>query len=395
MNRVADNLIRLAAVLLPVGIVLSHRNVPIAFALIALTGLAALPRFRPAPWALALFGLALWALITCFWSPYYDVMAWPAYLLALGVLGNSAMLVGTMGQVRAIAYGAGAALVLLTVESLTGGLIRDLVPPAGPPDKDDIATARGITTVLSLVPGLMLMAGTRAKVPWRWLLVIAACAFICAKSFGVTANLLALLAAGGAAGLVWLLPRRGLLLVLVAAALPVLLMPLVAMTLPGTETMTGWETGPASWRMRLIAWKATWGGVTDGPLGFLFGHGVEGARMLGARLGEVDIPGVAVTVQMVPTHPHNVYLQVWFDLGLVGVGLALAAFALGARALGRASLTRAEASAVAALAAMAAIFALTDASLWTLWRVIAPMLGAWLIARQVIARQQADDKGCP
>jgi O-antigen ligase len=129
--------------------------------------------------------------------------------------------------------------------------------------------------------------------------------------------------------------------------------------------------------MRLVAWSAVAHNVADDPLRLLFGHGVEGARLLGERLGEVVIFGVEDRTLAVPTHPHNVFLQILYDLGLVGLAAIAFAAHLGGRALRRAQLPRDIAAAVAGLAAATLVFAMVDASLWTLWRVAGPILGAW------------------
>ena len=379
MGRIKAILFGLAAILIPVAAVLSHRNIPVPLVLIALAGLPAFRQLRPTPWVLAAWGLAAWAVVTVFWSDYPRAFDWPPYLLTLAVLGTSAMLAGGPRDARWIAAGAGVTLLLLTIESLTGGLIRDLIPPEGRPDKDDIATARGITIMLSLVPGLMLATGLNLQKSFRWLLGIAFCSFVCAASFGIAANLMAALAAFAGAALVWFSPKWGMRTVLAGAVMPFFLMPVIAASLPPLDTLLTLEEGPASWRMRLVAWKAVWGGITDGTAGFLIGHGVEGARILGERLGEVMIPGALEPHHMVPTHPHNIYLQIWFDLGLVGVMLSLLTIWLAARAMDSAAMPKPVAMAVAALIAMVVIFALTDASLWTQWRVAAPLLGAWLI----------------
>lgn len=383
MARVTAILIGLAGLLLPVGMVLSHRNVPVVLVLIALAGLAALKDFRPRPWMTAVYALLVWAVMTTLWSPYGDAASWTAYLLLLGLFGTAAMLAGGAREGRWMSISVLVCLALLFIESVSGGIIRDIVPPEGRPDKDDVATARGITVLLCLLPGFLLFfwkalpetAPLRGWAMPGFLLL----AGVCAASFGIAANLMAFFAALGAAGVVWLLPKWGLRLVIAGAILPLLVMPLVAMALPPIEQLALMEEGPVSWRQRLIAWKAVWTGMTEGVPAFLFGHGVEGARIVGERLGQMPIPGAVGEHNAIPTHPHNVYLQVWIDLGFIGAGLAFVSMLMAARAFLGARLPRLVLMAVAALVAMVAVFALFDASLWTLWRVAGPLLGAWLI----------------
>ncbi|MEM9233599.1 MAG: hypothetical protein AAGA69_05095, partial [Pseudomonadota bacterium] len=237
----------LAAALLPVGAVLSHRNVPIVLAVMALPGLwAVLVSFRqslPEKWIMALFALMGWAALTTLWSPYGDAEIWAVYLLLLGLLSMAAMLSGGSREVRWIAVSAAFSLLLLTFESMSGGWLRDVIPPEGRPDKDDVATARGITIILAMVPGLLLLVHRTQGKPVFVSGFILVGAVICALSFGVTANILAVIAAAGAAGIVAVWPKWGLKLVVYAAALPFFLMPLIAMTLPPIEVLAQLEGG--------------------------------------------------------------------------------------------------------------------------------------------------------
>ncbi|WP_370336829.1 O-antigen ligase family protein [Parvularcula marina] len=383
MRRVTAILFGLAALLLPVGVVLSHRNVPVVLVLIALCGLPALRHFRPQPWVTAVFALIVWGIVTTLWSPYGNAASWVAYLVLLGLFGTAAMQAGEERAAKWLAIGTGASLLLLTIESLTGGILRDIIPPEGRPDKDDVATARGITVIICMAPGLLLYLFQSAALKNEYRLKIVLGLLIplgiCAASFDISANMMAFLAALGAAGLVCLIPKWGLKLVLAAAILPFLLMPILVAALPPIEELSQLEAGPQTWRMRLIIWKAIWGGMSDGWAHFLFGHGIEGARIYGETLGQMSLGGQQFAIDLVPTHPHNVYLQIWFDLGFVGAVFASVASIMAGRALLSASLPVPVRAASAALIASVAIFALTDASLWTLWRVAGPLLGAWLI----------------
>ncbi|RFB05057.1 O-antigen ligase family protein [Parvularcula marina] len=382
MRRVTAILFGLAALLLPVGVVLSHRNVPVVLVLIALCGLPAMRHFRPKSWMTAVFALIVWGIVTTLWSPYGNAASWVAYLVLLGLFGTAAMLAGEERDSVWISISVFTCLVLLFIESMSGGLIRDIIPPEGRPDKDDVATARGITVILCMAPGLILFFFTKVFLREHRLnasLSLLIPLGICAASFDISANIMAFLAALCAAGLVCLTPKWGLKLVLAAAILPFLLMPILVATLPPIEELSQLEAGPQTWRMRLIIWKAIWGGMSDGWAHFLFGHGIEGARVYGETLGQMSLGGQQFAIDLVPTHPHNVYLQIWFDLGLLGAVFASVASIMASRALLSASLPVAVRAASAALIAGVVIFALTDASLWTLWRVAGPLLGAWLI----------------
>ncbi len=375
---VATGLIGLAAVLLPVALVLSHRNLVIVFGLIGLAGLSSLwGRGRPSEWVLWLFGLMAYASLTCLWSPYEDALMWPGYLLALGVLSYAAMGAGDR-QLSTFILGAGAlSLVLLTFEAATGGLIRDITPPESRPDKDYIASGRGVTAALYLGPVLLLVL-TRYR---RWVAacIVLLCLGIAAASFGITANIVAFMAACIAALFTYRWPRLGLRLMVVGAGVGFFIMPLFALSLPPVETLLALEEGPISWRSRLVIAKAVVTYLPDEPLALIFGHGVESARSLGEELGHVRLFGAIEPLHMIPSHPHNLYLQTWYELGLVGVCLSVTALWRGGQAILAGVSTRDMAAAIAALGGMITVFASVDASFWTLWRVVAPLLGIWLL----------------
>ena len=369
----------LAATLLPVALILSHRNVTIILVLIGIAGLLSLRHATVPRWSWPLLALLVWAALTCLWSPYGDATNWLGNLAALGAISVLMGAAATPMAGRALAFAAGVAILLLGFEAVTGGLIRDVVPPDNPrPDKDDVATARGITIALSLVPAVFLTLWIARRRVWGG--VLGAAMAVAAFSFGIAANALAFLAMAGAAAAGFRWPRFAQRLLLAGAAAGFLLAPLIGLLLPDLETLTSLEEGPTSWRLRLVALKAVSAHLTDPVWALFTGHGVEASRILGEFLGPVSMPGVVSDINHVPTHPHNVFIQVWYDLGLIGVGLCLIALLFADRALAAAKLAGPASAALCGLMASTIAFMAFDASLWTLWRVAAPLLGGWIIA---------------
>lgn len=369
----------LAAILLPVAAVLSHRNLPMVLALIGLAGFFQWRQLAVPRWSWAGFAFVGWAALTALWSPYSGAADWPAYMAALALILVGLSASGDARSDPVVFAAIVGTILLLGVEAATGGLIRDMTPPVSRPDKDDIATARGITEMLALAPAALLLAYRADK---RLLLIPLVIALGWASvSFGIFANALAFVAAIGAGAFAYRWPKTGMRWAMIGAGLGFVVMPLFALALPPMETLTSLEAGPASWRMRLVIWKTIVSHLGDGWGTLVFGHGVEGLRVLGEQLGDMRLPGVEVAVNVVPTHAHNIYLQIWYDLGMGGCILALLALWQGAQRLGRHVHAPDMAAAVTAFIAMTVVFAAVDASLWTLWRVAGPILGAWALWR--------------
>ncbi|MBB4659998.1 O-antigen ligase family protein [Parvularcula dongshanensis] len=373
-RRAAHLLLLLCAVLTPVAVILSHRNFTVLLGLLGLAGLFSL-RPKVPWWAVPAALLAGWAALTTLWSPYDDALSWPPYLGLLVLLTAGAAGVRGRGA-RAVLIAAAIGVALLAFEGLTGGGIRDALPPPNRADKDDVATARGIGLGLFLLPGAILFLVREGRP--RLAAVIALGLAYASTRFGIAANALAMLAGAGAAWTATFRPRWTLRLLTYAGAGAFVALPLFAQLLPAPDVLVTLEDGPISWRQRLLIWKTVWTATTEGWLPFLFGHGIEGARILGEGLGTVDFANSNAVTFVVPTHPHDVPLQVWHDLGLVGAVLSIWAVLAVDRRLFRIQDRRVAAAASFILAATI-VFALVDASLWTLWRVTGPIFGAWLV----------------
>lgn len=363
-----------AAFLLPIALVLSHRNAPAVLAFVGLSGIFALRGMRFPAWSLWAMGFVLYAALTALWSPYDHAYVWPPYLVLLVLCFAGAARAQDVISDRALLIAATVSILLLGIEAITGGLIRDLVPPDHRSDKDDVATARGIAVAMSLAPAVLLVFYRQRR--WALFALTAASITYAATQFDITANLMAMLAGVMAGGFAYLYPRLGLKLIFAAIGLGALVMPLTVSLLPPVEVLLGLEEGPVSWRQRLVIWQAVWtASLADGVWPFLFGHGVEAARPLGEGLGLIQLSGMTAPLHMVPNHPHNIYLQIWYEMGLLGVLLFLMALWAGAQTVLRQVTAPDMAAAIAALAASVLVLALVDASLWTLWRVVGPLMG--------------------
>ena len=124
----------------------------------------------------------------------------------------------------------------------------------------------------------------------------------------------------------------------------------------------------ASWlqpsaQHRIVIWGVTSSKVAEAPL---LGHGLVAARALGRREAEhpTYAPGSPFVASTGP-HAHNVYLQVWFDTGLVGIILLVSIGLFALRAISRAA--AASQPALFAAFASGALLAASSFSIWTRW----------------------------
>ena len=361
-----------AYVLAGVALVLSHRNVGLAGALVGLTGLA-LVFARPPRWTWPFLCVLAWLSLSSLWTPSTDDVSWWWRLPGQMAFVAATALVAARARpweaaVFALAILCGIAL--LGVEAVTGGAIRDLIPPTELPDKDDVASARGVGLGVQLLPAALLCL-------WRWrgdgrlTLGAGAAALLCLSlgvwRFGVIANGLALAAALAAGALAYRRPARAPDLLLLAAGL-FAVVPLLILLLPPPETLEALSEGPLSWRQRLLAWRHVADAVTASPTALLFGAGQNAGTPLSVALGPVLFPGAPIPIARVPDFAHDMPIQIFHEAGLVGLGLVVLGFVLAARTARGRVWPPDLAAAGAALLAAWLVFALVDADFWASWR---------------------------
>lgn len=325
-----------------------------------------------------------WIFLSGFWSPKGD--PWMMlYVLAPVLVGGSVVwfalnLSGVwayrLSAAFALSIAAGAAVLLF--EGVTGGFLRSVLPPDDPGPggaRDIIALGRGVT---ALAPALFPAAAIAAMLlRRRYGVAVVAVGFLAAFSNDVTANATAVSAGALAAGFALAAPRAmlaacgWLFLALLFAAPLAAFLPVEALF----ERLNG--AAPSSWLHRIAVWQAT---AASLPEGMPFGFGADYARILKETAPMIMVPGEAAPLSLMPTHPHNVFLQIWLELGLVGV-LAVAAFVFfGMRILARASLPNGAAVGAAGAAAAIAVSMTVEGSLWQVWRLAAMALAAMGVA---------------
>ena len=387
------------AIALPLAAVFAHHAyAPILFIMAALSGTrrghwrdgvkAVLP---PYDWrnpyttgTLAILGFCVWLALSGLWSPvpkagllYFSVsgLVLAASLVVAEILARSAR------DIRFLAAtflgGALLGVSLLVFEAATGGLLRSITPPEDlSPDRfsDITELGRGLTAFLpGLFPALAILmiyglrsAGARRWISFSLIAAIVPAVFYAAISLTIAANSAAVLAGAVAAAAALSFPRGAMqgLIVLFFAGL--FFAPALAF-LPVERIADAYgEVLPVSWLQRLYIWRhAAALSLECLP----WGCGVDYARAISAESAMVDLPRSPIPLPLMPTHPHNGFLQIWLELGLPGVLLFAAFLASGGVMLLRATFARPVAAGVVGAGGVVLMLALVDMGIWREWRL--------------------------
>jgi O-antigen ligase len=206
--------------------------------------------------------------------------------------------------------------------------------------------------------------------------------------YSVSANVIGVAAGLAAGGLAFAFPRRAPIGLGAAAAALALLCAPIAQRLPADAVRAGaWAEAPASWRQRVVAMNAAAErGLAQCPIA---GCGAGYARAIADDGETMSLPGSPVPLAVMPTHPHNLFIETQLELGLIGV-LALAAFMLsGARSLASRQAPRLAVAAIAGVFGSQIASALVETSLWRTWRfatIALAAMGCALVWRKLVAR---------
>jgi O-antigen ligase len=342
----------------------------------------------------------LWILISGFWSPKHH------YALFLNV--SAPILVGgsviwyslnlprewTYRLAVAFALAIAGGMFVLAFEGVTGGFLRDILPPNDPsPDgsRDIIALGRGVT---ALAPALF-PAALIVSIVWNRAAALGLLALGVAAAFSndVAANAVAIAAGLTGAVIAFKAPVSSLWAAAVGLIVLLVFMPLVAALIPVDAVYAAvnahapdyLQSQFSSWLHRLAVWDSVASRIVDG---LPFGYGADYARVWKETAAAVEVPGAPVPLSVMPTHPHNVFLQVWLELGLPGVVSLGSFFYFGGAVLRRAKLPAPiVAASVGALAAIT-LSVLVEGSLWQVWRLAAMALAGMGIALSYSLHQQ-------
>ncbi len=341
-DRAPVRILSTAAVLYPLVAILAPKAMVVLLGAAALLMLVAPANRRlsvagvPGFVAAILGALAVWALVTMIWAPmpmrslglWSRVLALAAaglYLAGCAVrfdAGSRETFSTTIGL-----SGIGFVAIFL-IELATGGVLSGFaitawnqVTPWESPQRYHGAFLTSASAALTVFvwPSALALA-RRTSMGWAGVLLFLASLAIMGQN--MAGAKIAFVAAGIAGAMMWRWPRLtgiAILAGLVAANFALFLLVYVM----GSPGLVEWlaealELGalPLPWQERIYIIDFTLGKVAEQPL---FGWGFDASRSISA-----GIVGPFHGNSAIPLHPHSLWLQIWLELGLVGVVLVLA-----------------------------------------------------------------------
>ncbi len=337
--------------------------------------------------ALALLALSLWTVAGGAWSPTPGAFEDGFKILAFSFFGCVIcfrMLIAPPHRVRDMsnlfAIAVLIAAVLLLFEGVSNGLLRRIVPPADLSPgrwKDEIALAKGITLIspISFSAGAVLWALMRRR---SLALAPVMITFLASFQFSVSANVVAMVMGIAAGAAAMIRPKFVLTAIGAVFVASSILAPLLVY-LPVERLVSDQGPGlPASWAQRVVLWQASAERVFESC--GLIGCGADSTRAWTREAKLFDVEGASFQSVEAAPHPHNIFVQIWVELGVIGALAAAAAVVFGTRSLVSSDLSRISAAAVAgAAAAVYASFSLA-ASLWQGWHLAVLSLAALGVA---------------
>lgn len=362
--------------------------------------LPGLLRARQRRWWLPLGLLLSWTALSAFWSlrPLDDLLSSLrlALTMAIGLLVVRGICLTPPESARRVAVFLPAA-VLLTACLAAAEMLLDFPITrrmlAQPPDFNgpDFLflnnIAHGMPVMLLLLwPAVYVLAAIRGARAMALVLVLLAAAVILALPMGATKLALFLSAAIGLLAL-WR-PKLAILAATTGAfAAAALLAALLVLTPEGEVASTAAGHLPDSWTHRLQIWRYAADHIAEQPV---LGYGFDASRRIGGELVTASRQVPLVTGnggQRLPLHPHSAPLQIWLELGAVGMAIGLLLLAGLLALLWRMAGDRpAAAMALATLSAWGVVASLSF-GIWQTWWLCAAWfsIAAVLLARRTVA----------
>lgn len=183
-----------------------------------------------------------------------------------------------------------------------------------------------------------------------------------------------------ALALAWPKLARGVMAVALVAGF-VLAVP-VALTLHKTS-LTREDVMPLSSRHRIEIWRVVGERILEKPV---LGWGLDSSRMIPNENDRTDFPQIVRDGNIIPLHPHNLFLQILLETGIVGAALLLALGLAVLRRIG--AWPHPDRAFALALYGTAITMATFDYGAWQTWRLCGVMLAATLMVAITRARSE-------
>ncbi len=271
--------------------------------------------------------LILWAMLTCFWSiSHIDSIIISSQLIftiimAHIIVSNSHIIAEQSKKLlRGIIFGIAAAVVIFTIEANTDGdlyrLVRGLFQPNSNGHFEYSWLDRGcsVLSVATWAPiYLLVKSGRPAKASMLYLGI-----FILLLLSDSTASFVGFTLAGIAYLALYFSPKIMAFLLALSVVTYIIVMPIFSIKQDPYAITSEYKKIPISYAHRLFIWKFTADKSMDDPI---IGHGIGTSKFVPVL--ETDIVQyLHYHLSPLPRHPHNNILQIWLEMGVVGLAIA-------------------------------------------------------------------------
>ncbi len=335
-------------------------------------GSAHIPLRAPLPILLA--SVIVWGFITWFWSiapdhTIYTAIRLVMVALCLVVLTDTAAHLDTSRRKRFgvwLVAGTVAGLLLTAAMIVTNGEFAGWLgmEVQRGHELDRLNRTSGVIAILVWPVALVV-----AKMLGRWIAaLVIALAALALFSLSPSTPVLAFVAGAGAFAVAWMSPIWAMRLLLIAFAASIAMVPLLDQIVPTmNEFLIANISAPNSEVHRFVIWRFAAERILEHPL---LGWGMDSARAIPGGDTELFLFQVGedvTTGPALPLHPHNALIQIWLELGLVGLLLAGGLFALAVSSISQRPGNRAGPAACAAAIASALAIAQLSFGIWQGW----------------------------
>lgn len=321
----------------------------------AARGAALATILRPAPSIVLAGAFLLWALAAVAWAPAHRAMDWlkaVPVIAAAWVVGRFLARAASPSLARLALAAFGALLALLVVERLTGGFVIGLARTGDSRDRLFDILSPGLVLLSCLVfPAALLLERRVGRGGAGWGL-IALCLAL-GLSYRMDAAPVAIACGCVSYAVVRLWRKPGFILVVAGIAVIAVGWGSIA-SLAWRNGEQDWLTGHINlnWGYRVEIWNRVHELISEHVW---IGHGFDTARIVAQGAGVSFL------------HPHNGLLQVWLELGLVGVVLFLGWAAAAAWAYKQTDPAPRMLATTAATVTALAVFWLISFGIWQGW----------------------------
>ena len=173
-------------------------------------------------------------------------------------------------------------------------------------------------------PVLFFLRNRERKYLFWAILVLAAPSILISQ---ILASKIAFLSGAALFFLGWKLPRLTIIATAGSIAALLLFSPIIVRHIPPPDVSMQWKWLPTSSFYRLIIWSYTGERIAEKPI---LGWGYDNARELSRKKDTITVTfpsGETELFRAMPSHPHNAALQMWLDVG--GIGVLLFSLILG------------------------------------------------------------------